>query len=169
MNRMQRTPFLSVVTFAVAGLAIGLLVQLVRSAQGSPPLVPPLSLAATLLVIAAVLVVLAILLRRAVLRTSGRAVNPFHAVRLLAGARAGQFAGALFAGLAAGSGLQLLTRSILPPASTWAPMLLVLTSGVVLVVCGVIAELLCRVPPGDSEENPENHQGDVIEDGGFAP
>ncbi|MFC6236077.1 DUF3180 family protein, partial [Leucobacter soli] len=86
---MQRTPFLSVVTFAVAGLAIGLLVQLVRSAQGSPPLVPPLSLAATLLVIAAVLVVLAILLRRAVLRTSGRAVNPFHAVRLLAVARAG--------------------------------------------------------------------------------
>ncbi|MBN9613394.1 MAG: DUF3180 family protein, partial [Actinobacteria bacterium] len=173
---MQRTPILSVIAFAVAGVAIGLLLQLMRSAQGSAPLVPPITLAATLLVIAAVLLVLAILLHGAVSggavsggavsggavsngagsrgagssgaasrssdrRRAKKPVNPFHAVRLLAGARAGQFAGALFAGFGGGSLLQLLTRSVMAPAETWVPMMLVLTSGVILLICGIIAEM----------------------------
>lgn len=151
MRRLQRTSPLSVAAFAAVGIAAGLLVQVFRSARGSAPLVPPLSLAATLLVMAAVLVVLAVLLRRAVTRASRRPVNPFHAVRLLAGARAGQFGGALLGGFGAGLALQLLTRSVMPPTSTWVPMLLVAGAGVVLAVCGVIAEALCRVPPDDPE------------------
>lgn len=174
MNRMQRTSPLAILAFAAIGIAVGLLVQLARSAGGSPPLVPPVSLAATLLVIAVVLIVLAILLRRAVRSGSDeehrggprRPVNPFHAVRLLAGARAGQFAGALFAGFAGGSALQLLTRTVPPPGSTWVPMLLVLIGGIVLAVCGILAELLCRVPPHEPE--PEPGQDDA-HGAGFAP
>lgn len=180
MKKMQRTSPLSVLTFAVVGIAIGLLVQFARSSQGQAPLVPPVSLAFTLLVIAAVLLVLAILLHRAVRsgdsssseNSNGsrnrqprrRPVNPFHAVRLLAGARAGQFAGALFGGFGGGLALQLLARSVMPPSATWLPMILVLGAGAALVVCGVIAEWLCRVPP----EGPES-EGDAEGTGSGAP
>lgn len=95
---MQRTSPLTVATFAVVGIGIGLLLQLVRSNAGMAPLVPPVSLALTEVVLGGVLITLAISLRRAVTKKSGKAVNPFHAVRLLAGARAGQFVGALIGG-----------------------------------------------------------------------
>jgi len=151
VKRVQRTSPLSVLASAVIGIAVGVLIQVYLSSRGGAPLVPPISLAATLLVLAAVLVVLAVLLRRAVNRSSQRPVNPFHAVRLLAGARAGQFAGALFGGFGAGLAMQLLTRGVMAPTSTWVPMLLVAGAGAVLLICGVIAESLCRVPPDDPE------------------
>lgn len=163
MNRLRRTSPLSVIAFAVVGVGAGLLIQLFRSARGSAPLVPPISLAESMLVMAVVLIVLAVMLRRAVTRASERRVNPFHAVRLLAGARAGQFAGALLGGFGAGLALQLLTRSVMPPAATWVPMLAVLGAGIVLTVCGVVAEALCRVPPDDPDAQGE---GDAGEDPG---
>jgi drug/metabolite transporter (DMT)-like permease len=156
---MHRTSPLAIAAFAVVGLAGGLLLQFARSSWGQAPFVPPVSLAATLVVIAVVLLVLGIALRRAVTRDSGRPVNPFHAVRLLAGARAGQFAGALFGGFGGGLALQLLTRSVPPPVATWLPMLLVLGAGIVLTVCGVVAEALCRVPPGGPEPGSEPDAG----------
>lgn len=166
MTRMQRTSPLAIAAFAVVGIAIGLLVQVARSSSGQSPLVPPVSLAATLMVISGVLIVLAVLLRRAVRpsddqRGSKRAVNPFHAVRLLAGARAGQFSGALFAGVAAGSILQLFGRSVFPPSATWLPMVLMMLSGLVLVCCGVVAEMLCRVPPTDPDAETEGEGGEA--------
>lgn len=164
---MQRTSPLAIAAFAAVGVAAGLLLQFARSSWGLAPFVPPLSLTATLTVIAVVLLILGIALHRTVTRgreeASGRRepsgprkpVNPFHAVRLLAGARAAAFAGALFAGFGGGLALQLLTRSVAPPAGTWLPMLLVLGAGVVLTVCGLIVEALCRVPPDDSEPGAE--------------
>ncbi|XPP26433.1 MAG: DUF3180 domain-containing protein [Leucobacter sp.] len=160
MPKLQRTSPLAITAFAVVGLAVGLLVQFARSSWGLAPFVPPVSLAATLVVIGAVVLVLGIALRRAVTRRSGRPVNPFHAVRLLAGARASQFAGALFGGFGGGLALQLLTRSVPPPVASWLPMLLVLGAGIALLVCGLIAELLCRVPPQDPEEGQDLEAGD---------
>lgn len=161
MRPLQRTSPLTVLVFAVVGAVIGLIVQFVRSSRGLAPFVPPTSLAATLVVVAAVLIVLAVILHRAVKpaddepRPQRKPVNPFHAVRLLAGARAGQFAGSLFGGFGAGLALQLLTRSVMPPAHTWFPMLLVLGSGIALAVCGMIAEWLCRVPPSGPDTGSE--------------
>lgn len=151
MASMQRTSLLVISAFAAVGLAVGLLLQLARSTQGQAALVPPISLSLTLVVLGGVLLVLGVSLRRAVTRKSGKMVNPFHAVRLLAGARAGQFVGALFGGFGAGLALQLLSRSVIPPASTWLPMVIVLAAGIVLGVCGYIAESLCRVPPNEPE------------------
>lgn len=153
MSSMQRTSPLTISAFAVAGAGVGLLLQLVRSTRGQAPVVPPLSLALTLIMLGVVLLVLAVSLRRAVTRKSGKQVNPFRAVRLLAGARAGQFVGALFGGFGLGLVLQLLSRSVMPAAAAWVPMLLVVGAGIVLLVCAVIAESLCRVPPGDSGES----------------
>ena len=113
-QNLQRTSPLASATCAVIGIGVGLLVQLFRSTKGQAPLVPPLSLTLTLLLFGAVLLVLAISLRRAVNRQSGKRVNPFHAVRLLAGARTAQFVGALSGGLGGGLALQLLSRSVIP-------------------------------------------------------
>lgn len=157
--KLQRTPILSVIAFLGIGVVVGLIVQFARSGQGLSPLVPPVSLPATLVVIAGVLIVLAVILHRRV-RAIGETpeqargqgpVNPFHAVRLLAGAKAAQYAGALFGGFGGGLALQLLTRSVMPKEEIWWPMILVLGAGVALAVCGMIAEWLCRVPPDDTE------------------
>lgn len=155
MRRLQRTSPFAVLTFAVVGVSVGLLLQFLRSTRGEAPIVPPLSLAATLVVLGAVLLSLAIALRRAVTRVSGKPVNPFHAVRILAGARAAQFVGALLGGFGAGLLVQVVTRTIPPPPSSWLPMLLTLVAGLVLLVCAVIAETLCRVPPSDESEDAE--------------
>lgn len=155
MPSMRRTSPLTVFVFSVAGVAVGLIVQFALSARGEPPLVPPISLPLTLLVLAAVLLWLGLALRRALERKSDGGVNPFHAVRLLAGAKAGQFAGALMGGFGVGLLLQLFTRSVFPPATTWVPMLLTCVAGLLLVVCAIIAELMCRVPPSDPETDHE--------------
>lgn len=159
MRNLQRTSPLAIATCAVIGIGVGLLLQLFRSTKGQAPLVPPLSLTLTLLVFGGVLLVLAISLRRAVNRKSGKPVNPFHAVRLLAGARTAQFVGALIGGFGGGLALQLLSRSVMPPTSTWVPMLLVLAAGATLVVCGVISELLCRVPPSGDDDGEDKKSG----------
>lgn len=153
MSRLQRTSPLTIAAFAAIGLGAGLLLQFVRSSLGSVPFVPPLSLTLTLLVMAGVLIVLGIALRRVVTRKSAGRVNPFHAVRLLAGARAGQYVGSLLGGFGGGLALQLLTRSVMPSAATWVPMVLVVGSGIVLLGCGIAAEVMCRVPPGGPEED----------------
>lgn len=166
---MQRTSPLTVATFGVVGIGSGLLLQLLRSTMGMSPLVPPVSLALTVIVLGGVLVTLGVSLRGAVTRKSGKPVNPFHAVRLLAGARAGQFVGALIGGFGGGLALQLLTRSVMPSAASWAPMLFVLGAGIVLLACGVVAEMLCRVPPGSGDaENPDAHGGGTEAEPGAA-
>lgn len=160
MIRLQRISPLTLVTVGVIGLGVGLLLQFLQSSRGMAPFVPPLSLSFTLLVLGAVLVTLGVALRRAVTRRSTSQVNPFHAVRLLAGARAGQIVGALLAGFGAGLALQLLTRTVLPPATTWVSPVLVFAGGIVLLVCGVIAEMLCKVPPKDPDSEGEHTQSE---------
>lgn len=151
MRRLERTPPLVVAGMWIIGAAVGLFLQMFRSSRGEPPIVTPLSLATTMLVIAGVLLVLGATLRRAITRPSGRPVNPFHAVRLLAGARAGQLAGALLGGLSAGLLAQVLTRTIVPAPEHWVPTLLSGVAGLVLVIAGVVTEWWCRVPPTDPE------------------
>ncbi|MBK0417786.1 DUF3180 domain-containing protein [Leucobacter sp. CSA1] len=153
MRRVDRTSPLTVLAFAAAGVATGLLVQFFLSSRGRPPLVPPIPLPVTILILAVGILALGLVLRRATTRDTGGNVNPFTAVRILAAARAGQFAGALLGGFGGGLALSLLTRSVPAPTETWLPMLLVLASGVALVVCGVIAEHLCRIPPDDEERD----------------
>ncbi len=161
MRRIERLNPLAVLAAAAIGVAIGLVVQFALSSRGNPPLVPPLSLPATLVLISAILLGFGIRLRRNVAKRAG-AVNPFHAVRLLAAARAGQLVGAALGGFGGGLALSLLGRSVPAPTATWLPMVLALAGGVVLVAGAMIAERLCRVPPGESggeEAGPEGEPG----------
>ena len=152
MRRLERTNPLAVAAAAAMGAAVGMVVQFALSGRGHPTLVPPPSLAASLVLIGAVLLAFGIRLRRTVARRPGD-VDPFHAVRLLAAARAGQIVGGLLGGFGAGLALPLLGRSVAAPVSIWLPMLLVLAGGAVLVACAAVAEHLCRVPPGEDGED----------------
>lgn len=159
MRRIERLNPIAVIAAAAIGAAIGLVVQFALSSRGNPPLVPPLSLPATLVLISAMLLGFGIRLRRNVAKRAG-AVNPFHAVRLLAASRAGQIVGAALGGFGGGLALSLLGRSVPAPTATWLPMVLALISGIVLIVCAVIAERLCQVPPGDGSADGSDPERD---------
>lgn len=148
MRKIDRTNPLAIVAAAAMGAAVGLVVQFALSSRGAPPLVPPLSLSASLAILAAVLLIFGLRLHRQVRRRPG-AVNPFHAVRLLVTARAGQLVGGCFGGFGAGLLLSLAGRSIAAPTATWLPMAFVVIAAAALIACAAIAEHLCRVPPGD--------------------
>lgn len=147
----RATSPLATLAFAVSGLGVGLLLHITRASRGFALFVPPLSLPLTLTAVAIAVLVMAVVLRRRVTRESGGNVDPFAAVRILAGARASQFAGGLFAGFGVGLLVPALLRTVVPAASAWGPMACVAGAGLVLLIAGVIAERLCRVPPGDGD------------------
>lgn len=151
MQKLDRLNPLASLVAATLGIVAGLFVQFFLSGRGLSPLVPPLSLPVTLVCIAAVLLGFGIRLRRNLTNRKG-VVNPFHAVRLLATARAGQLAGGLLGGFGGGLALSLLGRSVPAPATSWVPMLLVFFGGLTLVICAMITERMCRVPPGDGTD-----------------
>lgn len=150
MRGDERSGPLAVAAAGAMGIALGLVLQFALSGRGAPPFVPPLSLALMLVLIAGVLLTLGIRLRRTVLKRAGD-VNPFHAVRLLATARAGMLVGALLGGFGGGLALSLLGRSVPAPTESWLPMVLVFAGGAALVTCAAITEHLCKIPPGDGE------------------
>lgn len=163
MGGLERMNPLASVAAAAMGAAVGLVVQFALSGRGQAPFSPPLSLPVTLVLVGVVLLVFGIRLRRNVEKRPG-AVNPFHAVRLLAAARAGQIVGGLLGGFGGGLALSLLGRSVPAPVDTWLPMVLTLAGGAVLVACAAVAEHLCRVPPGDGDE-----EGDAGPDPSLGP
>ena len=158
MPKLERTSPLAIVAAFTVSVAVGVFLQFWQASRGYSTLIPPVSLPVTLLLIGGVLLVLGVRLSRAIVKRPGM-VDPFHAVRLLAAARAGQFVGAMFGGLGAGLALALLERSVPAPTSIWLPMVYVLGAGIVLVICAAVTETLCRVPPGNDAAN-EHHSRD---------
>lgn len=156
MNQRARVNAWAFVLLVVVGIGAGHGLQVILSGSGRPPFVPPLSLPATLLILAVILVYLGIRLARAVQHQREGRVNPFHAVRLLAGARAGQFSGALFFGFGVGLAILVLTRTVPAAPATWAPMVAAAVAGALLFAAGLFAERSCRIPPDDeSAKEPE--------------
>ena len=146
----QHQPFAPLIV-AGAGLVAALLVQWGLARNGHSPLVPQYSVAIALAAIAVVLIVFGLRIKRDV-ASPKRVVDPFQAVRVLVAARAGALVGGVFGGFGAGLVLSLLGRSVPAPAATWLPMAAVGAAGLVLLVCAVIVERWCRVPPGDDDE-----------------
>lgn len=152
--QFQRLNPINLIAAIAVGLGLGLALQFILKARGGSPLVPPYSMAITLVLLAAVLIVLGLRLRRHMATGTG-AVNPFQAVRLLATARAGQIVGSLFAGFGGGLLLVLIGRSVPAPTSTWMPMAVTCAAGLALLACALIVERMCRVPPGEPDEGDE--------------
>ncbi|MFD1722286.1 DUF3180 domain-containing protein [Amnibacterium endophyticum] len=151
---MRRTSAALLLGLAVAGGAVGWLLQVALASAGRPVFVPPVGTWAVLYVIAVAVVLVALPVRRSV--HAGRAgrphrhrVDPFYAMRALMLAKASSILGAF----ALGMGLALVgyavsrTGDIETPAF-WPSALLGL-GGLVMMVAGLVAESWCRIPPED--------------------
>ena len=167
MRLIQRTPWWTLLLFAVSGFGGGFLTETGLSAAGRAPLVPPLSLPATLVTVSAVLLGFAIPLRRAISGATKKMVNPFVAVRIVAAAKASVLAGALFAGFGLGILIFFALRTVPPQADSWWPVIATVFAGIVQVAAGLIAEHFCRVPPPSSDAaTGETEDGDGREASG---
>jgi hypothetical protein len=156
---VRRTHATPLIGLGVAGIVIGFLVETGIVAAGQPLLVPPVSLPITLIAIAAIIILLAIPIRRAVLHSSIRHIDPFRAARVAVLAKASSLAGALLTGTGVGVLAYLLSRSVLPGGGTiW--LAVVATFGAaVLLAAGLVAERLCTLPPpSDEDDTAPQHQ-----------
>lgn len=137
-------------TVAFAGWIAGLVSQWLSSRFGGSTLTMPWTYPTSLALIAVVLLTLGLILRAQV-RDERRRVNPFTAVRVLIGARAGQLVGAMSAGVAIGVILPLLFRFVWPPLPIWLPTVMTAIVGGGLLTCGIVVEHLCKIPPEDDD------------------
>ncbi len=112
------------------------------------------------MIIAALVVLLAVPVRRAVHGTVQRRIDPFYATRVVILAKACSIAGALLAGGTLGLLVDLLVRGA-PNADALARILTSLGGGILLLVGGLIAEYLCRVPPHDDDDD-DQRGGDTV-------
>lgn len=141
------------------GLAAGVFTQTIRSSWGLHTLALPYTICALLLLIAALLLIFGFRLRRALTGKTSRRIEPLAAVRLLAAARAGQCLGAILSGFAAGLFLAVFAHLSFLTFERWIPNLLTFFAAIFLLICAIIVENFCKLPP----EDPENH-GDTFEE-----
>lgn len=151
MKPLQRTSWILITGFIIAGFGLGSLTEVALSAAGNPPLVPPYSLPATLITAMLVVLGFAISIRRSVRGTNKKMVNPFVAIRVLAAAKASILAGALFTGFALGIIVYFAARTVPPQPEAWWPVVVTFIAAVAQLAGGLVAEYLCRVPPTDTE------------------
>ncbi|RXZ45219.1 DUF3180 domain-containing protein [Agromyces binzhouensis] len=154
---MNRTHASTLVAFAVVGLAVGYLGELALVAGGATALVPPISLAVTLIGIGAIVVLVAWPIRQAVRGERSRRVDPFRAARIAVLAKASSVTGALVLGVGIGITIFLLTRSVLPPAGTIWMAVATAIGAALLLIGGLVAEHFCTLPPDDPEEEGSAH------------
>lgn len=148
---MKRTSALTLVVFAVVGLAVGVLVQVALAQSGQPGVRPPLTLAIGLALIGLVDIALAWPVRKVAKGTAKARVDPFYATRVVVLAKSSSISGALLAGAAAGFAVYLLSRTV-PPVGSIGSFILMIVGAIVLMVCGLVAERMCTLPPDKGEE-----------------
>jgi len=154
---MKRTRAATIVAFTLGGLVVGYLVDLAVVTAGSKALVPPISLAITLVGVAIIVVALAWPIRRAVKGKATKHLDPFRAMRIAVLAKACSLSGALVLGVGLGITMFLITRSVVPPASTiWLALATAIGAGLLL-AGGLVAEWCCTLPPDDTDTEKEEH------------
>lgn len=143
---MTRTRPVHLVLLAVAGAAVGWLVEAALVSFGAAALVPPPSIALGLGVIAVGLIVAALPVRRVARRRPGAKVDPHYATRVLVLAKASSITGAVLAGVSGAILAFLLTRPVIAVGSVW-PVVIVTVASIAVLVAGLVAEHMCRIPP----------------------
>lgn len=150
---MKRTRVTTLILVAVVGAAVGALGELALVANGRPIVNLPITLAIALAVIGGIVVTMAVPIRRMTRATTAPRVDPFYATRILMLAKACALTGSLVAGVGMGVLVYLLTRSVIGVGSVTQTIAAIIGAGVLL-AGGLVAEHMCRVPPGDDENDP---------------
>lgn len=152
---MKRTKATTVLAAFVIGAVVGFGIQALLTAIGQVTLRPAYTLAITLGCLAAIVIAVTIPVARSTRGTHRHPVNPFYATRVVMLAKAATVVGALLAGVGGGFLADLVLRSVAPADDAFARTIWLLASAVVLVVAGLVAEFLCRVPPEDPKKKPK--------------
>ena len=148
---MTRTRPLTLILFAVLGGAATWLIEVALISGGRPAVVPPVTLALTLGVIGVLDIALALPIRRAVRDRTKPRVDPFYATRVVMLAKASSLSGALLGGGSLGITAYLLSRSVVPGVGSVGLALAAAIGAIVLLVCGLVAEHMCAIPPDDDD------------------
>jgi hypothetical protein len=149
---VKRTRPLVLVLFAVVGAGAGLLLQVILAAAGTAAASAPFTLALSLAVIGVLVVVFALPVRRAVRDRDKNRVDPFYATRVVILAKASSIAGSLLFGASGAIVGYLLTRTVIAAVGSIFTSGAAVVGSVVLLVCGLVAENMCSLPPDDEDK-----------------
>jgi hypothetical protein len=153
---VKRTRPLWLVIYAIAAAIVTWLVQSVLAAVGAAVISPPFTLSVTLLVISIVVIALALPVRRAVRDRENHQVNPFYATRVVVLAKASSIAGSLLFGGALAIVVYLITRTVVAGVSSIFTSGAAVLGSAVLLICGLVAENMCSIPPDDKDKGDHN-------------
>ena len=153
---MKRTRPLLLLIYAIVAAILTWLGQSILTASGAAIISPPFSLAITLLVISIVVIALALPVRRAVRDRENHQVNPFYATRVVVLAKASSIAGSLLFGAALAIVVYLITRTVVAGVSSIFTSGAAVLGSVVLLICGLVAENMCSIPPDDRDKGDQN-------------
>ncbi len=152
---MKRTSPGALALLALGGIVLSFLIEQLIASSGKPIIVPPISLALTLVALGVVVFLLAWPIRRAIRSKVAVHIDPFRALRVAVLAKASSLAGALLAGAGVGLVVYLLSRQTTPPSSTLWLAVSTAVGAVVLLAAGLIAEHFCVLPPDDTDPERE--------------
>lgn len=169
---MKRTRISVLIVWALLTGVVAALAQSALAMSGRA-IVPPVTLPIALIAMGAIVIVLALPIRRTTRRgaagnspgraSGGRAtslsrslsgrgaapVDPFYALRVVMLAKASSLGGAILAGASAGALVYLYSRPVTPAAGLAGLVIASVAGALVLLVCGLVAESMCRIPPED--------------------
>jgi hypothetical protein len=149
---VKRTRPFILVLFAVVGAGAGWLLEVILTASGAAAGSLPFTLALSLAVIGVLVLVFALPVRRAARDRENHTVDPFYATRVVVLAKASSIAGSLLFGAGLSIVGYLLTRTVVAAVGSVFSSGASVIGAVVLVVCGLIAESMCSIPPEDKDK-----------------
>ena len=149
---VKRTRPFFLVLLAVLGAGAGLLLQVILGSLGAAAASAPFTLALSLAVIGILVVVFAVPVRRAVRDREKHRVDPFYATRVVVLAKASSIAGSLLLGATASILGFLLSRAVVAAVGSIFTSGAAVVGAVILLVCGLVAENMCSLPPDDEDK-----------------
>ena len=149
---MTRTKPLTLLLLAALGVAVLWFVEIALAASGRAVIIPPVTLAAALVLIGAIVVLMAVPVRRVARGDRTARVDPFYATRVVMLAKASALGGALLGGAGLGIVGYLLSRSVLPALGSVTMAVAAAVGAILLLVAGLVAEHMCAIPPDDDEK-----------------
>lgn len=151
---MARTSYWTVLWLVLGGALVGWLIELFLVSIGRALLVPPYPLAIALVVLGVAVVAVAVPVRRVARGLPGAHVNPFYATRVVVLAKAASISAAGFAGLIGGAIVFIASRPVVPTDLLWKSVA-GLAAAAALLIAGLVAEHMCRIPPSDEDRDRE--------------
>jgi len=144
---VKRTRPALLVLLTLIGAGAAWLLEVILTASGAAVASVPFTLALSLAVIGVLVPV-----RRAVRDRENHSVDPFYATRVVVLAKASSIAGSLLFGATVSIVGYLLTRSVVAEVGSIFSSGSCVIGAVVLVVCGLVAENMCSIPPDDKDK-----------------